>query len=286
MYEKYIKLKSLTYALYILGFSLTLPTLTAAPDLKTIIMPILAQELEATKQELDQNLLTPKDQINLLKSQLDQLFDRLLKEDYAEDSTLNDELRSAYIITQGMIESSITKAVERGLIKNPTITIVTPRMPSPFLLTEGAYLKDLNLNNEDRAQNALSLAAYRNLILIRFFNVGGQIAAYYAYDAREKLSNQGVNLEVYDNYKHQYPYNLLDQFHLDVAMDKFPESMTGAVYVVDRQYITIQSLQADQINQQCNFIWSIKFRSYADQRQKEVGDYIRSVVHFIIQVPE
>ncbi len=241
--------------------------LQAALNLPELLYPLIEQELAQAKLELDKNTISSQEEIASLKNGLDTIWLTIQKEGVSKNSGVDKNLRGVYITMQGIIESAITRALQRHMLENAIVHIVTPRMPTPLMIKGGSALHEIDLNDPQ------SFAKYRNPILVNFLKAGGVINAFYSHDAQYTCSEQTAELENYALYCNEYS-NLFDQPCIKIDHSKFPVEMTGAIYVVDGLPITIESRQVTQIDNVNQQFWAIKFGEYAQLRKNKIDSFL------------
>jgi hypothetical protein len=244
-----------------------------AADVPEVLYHLIDQELERAKLSLDHNTHSSISEIEVLKMKLDILWGAIMNQGYAENIGTDFDLRPVYITMQGIIETAITKAFQNHLIKEASINIIAPRMPTPLMLKAGTTLDAINLNDPQ------GFAAYRNHILVKFLKAGGSLRTFYSHDAKSILSKQelSIELENYESYCNLYD-NLYDIPVLKIDFEKFPQEMTGAIYELDGSRISIESRQVDQIDNQDHQLWSIKFGKYTDARMNEIDSFLKETL--------
>lgn len=240
-----------------------------SPNTHEALYPLIDQELQRAKSDLDQNKVASPEDINSLKTNLDAIWADIRNQGHAENTGFDIDLRPAYITMQGIIESAITEAFKKRLIDSASISIITPHMPTPLMLKAGRGLHEINLNDPQ------GFAYYRNLILIEFLESGGTINTVYSHDAESLISDhaQTSALENYASYCELYN-NLVDCPVIKIDSAQFPPEMTGALYLVDGSPISIESRQVDQIDNQKTQFWSIKFGNKAELRMNELNRFL------------
>lgn len=242
-----------------------------AVSLLELLHPLIEQELAQAKLDLDKNTFFPKEEIRNLKNGLDAIWLNIQKEDISTNSGIDIDLRSIYIITQGIIESAITRALQMHIIKNAIVLIITPRMPTPLMMRTGDALHEIDLS-DPRA-----FSKYRNPILVNFLKAGGNIHAVYSHDAQFAFSKQTAELENYELYCNEYS-NLFNQPYIGINYSEFPVEMTGAIYIVDDFLITIETRQVTQIDNVNKQFWAIKFGKHAELRKNQIDAFLDSFV--------
>lgn len=242
--------------------------LQAAVNLPELLYPLIEQELAQAKSDFDKNTISSQEEIGSLKNGLDAIWLNIRKEGISKNSGMDKNLRGVYITMQGIIESAITRALERHMLENAIIHIITPRMPTPLMLKKGSALDDIDLKDPQ------SFAKYRNPILINFLKAGGVINAFYSHDAQYAFSEQ-AELKNYAFYCNEYS-NLFDQPCIKIEHSKFPVEMTGAIYIVDGSTITIEARQVTQIDNVNQQFWAIKFGKHAELRKNKVGTFLNT----------
>lgn len=239
----------------------------AALNLPEILYPLIEQKLDLAKLDLDNNILSSSDEVEGLKAQLDGIWADIKTKEFAETVGVDNDLRAAYVTMQGIIESAIIEGLEKREIKDVVIDVITPRMPTPLMLSSGRSLGEINL------KEAQGFAQYRNPILIELLKAGVVINAYYSDDTKDALSEQTLGLGNYASYCKEYS-NLIDQSVIPIDIEKFPAEMTGALYTIDGESITIESRQLTQIDNAKEQSWMIKFGKKAELRKGEVNKFL------------
>ncbi len=232
-----------------------------------VLYSFIESELSRAKLDLDENGVSSLEEINSLKAKLDEIWVSIKEKGYSEDKGIDKDMRAGYVTMQGIIELAISRALERGEIYNAMVYIVTPQMPTPLMLEGGGGLDAIDLDDPQ------GFARYRNLILLEFLKVGGEVYAFYSHNAKSALSGGDQGVENYEAYCEQNE-NLIDN-PIKIGVEKFPVEMTGAIYLVDDLVITIESKQVTQVDNKKEQVWAIKFGKYAELRKNEVGEFLR-----------
>lgn len=232
-------------------------------DPRKELLTALKNELDYAKEELDLNKLSPKQDIETLKAKLTSIYSYLEQQGFAEDTGVDAALRPAYVIMQGLIERAQASALEWGHLKSSKAYIVTPRMPTPLMLSTGAILKDIDLSSPQ------AFALYRHNSMNEFLTQQGIVYAVYSHNAKTALVNQEVGLANYAGHLSQYE-NLKDCPLIKIDMDKFPAYITGAMYNIDGLPVTVESRQVTQIDQINASTWAIRIGQPANTRVAEI----------------
>lgn len=244
------------------------PKAEAITNSFTGLNEFIEQEISSAKAELDKNTISQTADIKKLQEGLDSIWRNIKEKNYAENNGTDAELRPSYVVMQGIIEREQARALEKGAIKSAEGFIITPRMPTPLMLDSGKNLGEVNLADPQ------AFALYRNPILNEFLQAGGILNAIYSHDAKTALSNHETGLANYATHLTKYK-NLKDNPIIKSDMAKFPAELTGAMYLVDDQPITVESKQITQIDNSKAQSWAIRFGKAAEPRASILNKFLK-----------
>jgi hypothetical protein len=202
---------------------------------------------------------------------MSQILNRMVEKGVSSHLGLDKYLRPAYVIMQGILEKTLTDAKINGVCELVKSYIITPRMPTPFLRSEGKELDEVEM------YVATDFADYRKTILESFLEANNTIHAIYCNNARHVVqATDAKGLENYDALLARYEMALKDLPVLNLEMSKFPAQIAGAIYDVDGVRIAIESLQVSQIDNANHSMWSIKIGEHADARFAELNEFLKN----------
>lgn len=233
------------------------------------IIPLLYKTLREEASALYKNAVSEWQDVKRVSDSLTSVSDGIQLNQISQESGLDSELRPAYVIMQGVVETALANALNLGVCNEVKAHIVAPRMPTPLMLSEGKSISEINL------ADPLAFAQYRRNTLLKFLEAGGKLCATYSYDAHAALEyTDAKGLENYMRCVQQYN-NIQDCPNVKIEMGSFPQQYTGAMYYVDGALsITVQSMQVTQIDQNPQ-IWAIKMGDAATERAKEMDEFLR-----------
>lgn len=245
---------------------------SAAPGVSEVLYSAIEEEVDLAQLELSNNRLSTELEIVGLKTKLNEMWRCIKEKGFVEEIGGDFKLRPAYITMQGIIERALIKISKEEKVKEIGGWIVTPRMPTPLMLNSSSGLSEIDL------RDPLGFVRYRNAILIDFLETGSVLEVIYSQNARsylsdERLSDEGLSLIQYESYRNRYP-NLIDLPVIRRDIAEFPGAMTGAIYWVGDLSISIESRQLGQASDGLR-TWAIKFGSYAKEREREVGGFLK-----------
>lgn len=227
-------------------------------------MPFVYSALREAVSEVCENTESDAANIKKVYDDLISIGDEIQLYEVSQRIGLDSELRPSYVIMQGIIETAITKAMKEGVYKLVNAYIVTPRMPTPLMLKEDKFLKDMDLSDP------MSFAYYRHNTLMNFLNAGGNISAFYAHDAQTAMfSKDPEGLANYKECVKKWKVSIMDLPQDNLSMDSFPQKYVGAMYDLGDSWITLQSSQVSDVDKGPK-LWAIKFGEHALERSQEV----------------
>ena len=197
-----------------------------------IFINAVHQTLEKSKKELDKNTINSEQCTQNLKKDLDNLWSDLINKGHVEKMGSDAELRPLFITMQGILEQALTSLLKNKSIQSVNVYIVTPKMPTSFMLDTPKILSEVNF------QEPTDFACFRHQVLTEFLTQeGSTVFAIYAHDAlktfskHKKKNRSGIGtyyryLKIFNNKLKNYPV-------LNVNIESFPPEKSGALYYIN-----------------------------------------------------
>jgi len=226
-----------------------------------------------TLSQLDENSVSSKEDIAELKTKLNEVCTEIKNHGVSEKKGLDTEWRAAFVSLQGIIEKALTQSFLHKQVEKIEGFVITPRMPTPLMLSNGKTFKELN------TKNANDFAELRLLILKDYLEAGGLLNAVYSNSAVAALQNQNsAGVAVYNSFLGKYN-TLKDHPVIKMEMENFPTDKTGAMYYINNdpeQAITVQSYQLSQLDKTIkqSSTWAIKMGGPAKERVVEINNFL------------
>ncbi|MEG0036620.1 MAG: hypothetical protein RSB82_01755 [Victivallaceae bacterium] len=255
-----------------LAFLFVLFMLTSQSDARIRFLkeldPLVEEEISLAKSKLNVNHKISKDDLEELKSSLDNIWCNLKTFGFSETKGREIKLRPSYVIMQGILEKAQFRAYKSGLVDSVDAYIITPKMPTPLTMD---YQIDLS---KVRLEEPRDFSAYRVGILKSFLNSGCFLNAVYCQEAVVPVSSNTDAGKVYRKHCRRYK-NLKDLPLISLPMTEFPVKISGALYYIDGHPIAIESRQISLSDNSVTQVWSIRFDKYADGRIGELNQFLK-----------
>lgn len=236
-----------------------------------VLMPVIETEFLIAKETLNKNTISHPTDIETLISKLDDIMYDINTYGLAERKGVDSEWRGAFIIIQAVIEKSLAQAITEKKLTSCQSYIVTPRMPSPFMLTATKTLDRINITNP------IAFAELRRGVLEEYLQSGCKLHAVYSQDAYKLLAND-PGIKIYKTFLDKYKDQIIDKPVLTVGMKHFPSEKSGALYYLNNdrsQVIALSSTQLSQLNEYAEILWSIRFGANATEHVKKIDDFLK-----------